>query len=102
MTQETANCTLMVQPPLDRSASQRPWTVWTVLRMEGPHQQDSEAGARRKECPCGWGWKVPRFLSSRPPESVIAAAESKIDVLGRGPRKALKWDCACRAPIDVQ
>ena len=36
------------------------------------------------------------------PESVIAAAQSKIDVLGRGPRKVLKWDCACLAAMDVQ
>lgn len=36
------------------------------------------------------------------PESVIAAAQSKIDVLGRGPCKVLRWDCACRAAMDVQ
>lgn len=67
MTRETANCTLMVQPPLDRSTSQSRWTVWMVLGTEGPHRQDSEAGAGRKECPCGWDWKVPMFRSSRPP-----------------------------------
>lgn len=71
-------------------------------RRACPQSPPQEAGPGRKECPCGLGQKVLTLSSSHHPVCVITAAGSKIDVLGRGPLKVLKWGFTCRAEICLQ
>lgn len=102
MTQETANCTLMVNHPLTGQPHTAHGQCGRSSERRGPIHRTQRQGLGGKSALVGGVGKSRCSSLHARPESVIAAAESKIDVLGRGPRKVLKWDFTCRAAIDVQ